>query len=68
MSNATSSTATASATLSAPAPTISAVFGSGQADVGIGVIGLLTAIGTSSAVFAVQMGLFEFLRNRLARI
>jgi hypothetical protein len=41
-----------------------------QADAyaGISFVALLTAIGTASAIFAVQVGAFEILRQKLPRI
>lgn len=42
--------------------------GAGQRDTGLGIVGFLTAVGVSLAIFVVQFTLFLLLRNRLARI
>jgi len=42
--------------------------GSAQAQKGISVVALLTAIGSAVAIFAIQLGVFEILRNRISRI
>lgn len=39
-----------------------------SAKVGIGIVGFITAIGVSIAIFAAQVTLFTLLRNKLARI
>ncbi|KAK7423455.1 hypothetical protein QQZ08_009024 [Neonectria magnoliae] len=55
----TSSTATATATTTTDAS---------EDDRGIGIVSFLTALGVAMVVFAVQILLFLFLRNKLARI
>jgi hypothetical protein len=42
--------------------------GSAQSQRGISAVALLTAIGSAVAIFAIQLGVFEIIRNRTARI
>jgi ribosomal protein L11 len=59
-----SGTTTSSATTASP----SSPLGTALSEKGISVVALLTAIGTAVAIFAVQLGAFELLRNKFARI
>lgn len=44
------------------------VTGSALSQNGISVVALLTAIGSALAIFSIQLGVFEILRNRIGRI